>query len=202
MVEPDLVDDDALRLDAEHGARTARWKPIATLQSPTARWPASSSARVTMPTGFVKSTIQAPSAARSRTRSAISSTTGTVRIAFAKPAGAGRLLPDAAAGERHGLVREARRLAADPDLEQHEVGAVDRAVEVAGELELAAEALPLEHPRGQAADDVAPLGVDVVQRRARDVEPSRSRESPETSSGVYVEPPPMTATFIPSPPSA
>ena len=29
---------------------------------------------------------------------------------------------------------------------------------------------------------------------------SRSAEIPETSSGVYVEPPPITATFIPSPP--
>src|SRR6266852_4037713 len=62
-----------------------RWNVIATLQSPTARWPASSSARVTIPTGFVKSTIHAPGAARSPTRSASSSITGTVRIAFAKP---------------------------------------------------------------------------------------------------------------------
>ena len=38
-----------------------------------------------MPTGFVKSTIQARGAASARTRSAMSSTTGTVRIAFAKP---------------------------------------------------------------------------------------------------------------------
>ena len=62
-----------------------RWKPIATLHSPTARWPSSSSARVTIPTGLVKSTIQASGAASSRARSAISSTTGTVRIALAKP---------------------------------------------------------------------------------------------------------------------
>ena len=40
---------------------------------------------MTIPTGFVKSTIQAPSAARWRTSSAISSTTGTVRSALAKP---------------------------------------------------------------------------------------------------------------------
>ena len=40
-------------------------------------------------------------------------------------AGAGRLLADAAARERHRLVREARRLAADADLDEHEVGAVD-----------------------------------------------------------------------------
>ena len=40
---------------------------------------------MTIPTGFVKSTIHASGAASARTRSAISSTTGTVRIAFAKP---------------------------------------------------------------------------------------------------------------------
>ncbi len=60
-----------------------RSKPIATLHSPIARWPASSSARVTIPTGFVKSTIQASES--SRTRAAISSTTGTVRSALANP---------------------------------------------------------------------------------------------------------------------
>ena len=58
---------------------------MATLHSPTARCPASSSARVTMPTGLVKSTIQARSAATRRTRSAMSSTTGTVRSALASP---------------------------------------------------------------------------------------------------------------------
>ena len=40
---------------------------------------------MTIPTGLVKSTIQASVAASSRARSAISSTTGTVRIALAKP---------------------------------------------------------------------------------------------------------------------
>ena len=38
-----------------------------------------------MPTGLVKSMIQAPAAARRRARSAMSSTTGTVRSAFANP---------------------------------------------------------------------------------------------------------------------
>ena len=59
--------------------------PIATLQRPIARCPPSRSARVTIPTGFVKSTIHASGSASARTRSAISSTTGTVRIAFANP---------------------------------------------------------------------------------------------------------------------
>ena len=62
-----------------------RWSPIATLHSPTARCPASSSALVTMPTGLVKSMSHAPGAARRRASSAISSTSGMVRSALASP---------------------------------------------------------------------------------------------------------------------
>ena len=80
-----------------------------------------------------------------------------------EPAGTGRLLPDAAAGERNRLVGEPCRLTADPKLEQHEDRAVDRALEVAGDLERAVEALTLEHARGHVADDLATLGVDVVE---------------------------------------
>ena len=86
-------------------------------------------------------------------------------------AGAGGLLADAAAGERHRLVREPRRLAADPDLDEDEVGAVEGAVELAGDLERAVEALALEHPRGEPADDVPPLGVDVVEDELPDADP-------------------------------
>ena len=62
-----------------------------------------------------------------RTRSAISSTTGTVRSALAKPPAPVVSWPMQPHGERHRLVREPRRLAADADLDQHEVGAVDGA---------------------------------------------------------------------------
>ena len=78
-------------------------------------------------------------------------------------AGASRLLADAAAGERDGLVREPCGLAADADLHEHEVGAVECAVEVAGDEQLPVEDLAVEHPRGEPADDLAPLGIDVVQ---------------------------------------
>ena len=115
-------------------------------------------------------------------------------------AGPGRLLADAAARERQRLVLEARRLAADADLDEDEVGAVQRTVEVAGQLEAAGEALPLEHPPGEAADDLEPLRVDVVQRESTS---SSIACRPDTSSGVYVDPAPITATrVIPSPPSA
>ena len=68
-------------------AASRRWNPIATLHRPSARWPSSSRARVMMPTGFVKSTIQASGSARSRTTSAMPSTIGTVRSALANPPG-------------------------------------------------------------------------------------------------------------------
>ena len=143
---------------------------IATLQSPTARWPASSSARVTIPTGFVKSTIHA-------------SGRGAVGDAFREledhrhrahrlreAARARRLLADAAAAQRHRLVVQARRLPADADLEEDERRAVDRRVEVAGLQQRAAVARAIEHAPREPADDLEPLGVDVVQRDLVDVE--------------------------------
>ena len=60
---------------------------MATLQRPSARWPASISACVTRPVGFVKSTNHAPGAPRFAVSSASSRTTGTVRKAFANPPG-------------------------------------------------------------------------------------------------------------------
>ena len=80
---------------------------------------------MTIPTGFVKSTIHAPGAARSRTRSAISSTTGTVRIAFAKPPAPVVSWPMQPHASGTVSSCEPRRLPADADLDEHEVGAVD-----------------------------------------------------------------------------
>ena len=84
VVEPDVVELAPARARRRGSRRTLRWKPMATLHSPTARWPACSRARVTMPTGLVKSMIQASGAAAA-TCSAMSRTTGTVRSAFASP---------------------------------------------------------------------------------------------------------------------
>ena len=56
-----MLELHALGLDAEVLGEV-RWNPIATLQSPSARWPSSSSACVTSPVGFVKSTNHAPGA--------------------------------------------------------------------------------------------------------------------------------------------
>ena len=141
-----------------------RWKPIATLHRPIARWPASSSAWVTIPTGFVKSTIQASGAARRSTCSASSRTTGTVRRAFAKPPAPVVSWPTQPNRSGGRLVAQAGRLAAHPELDHDEVRAVDRGVAVGRGHEPAAPAAVVEHPAGEAADDVEPLGVDVEQR--------------------------------------
>ena len=180
-----------------------RWKPIATLHRPHARWPWSSSARVTMPTGFVKSTIHAPGAARSCTRSAISSITGTVRIAFAKPPAPVVSWPTQPQRERDRLVLVPRRLPADADLDEHEVGAVDGRVEIARDVQRARRSR-----RGRACGRAIapttsrrPSSMSCSDSRSSPSR-SRSRASPATSSGVYVDPAPMTAILIPSPPSA
>jgi hypothetical protein len=88
---------------------------------------------------------------------------------------AGRLLSDAAAGKWHRFVAEPRFLPANADLDDHEVGSFQSGVEVAGYEQLTAEPLPLEHPSRHAAEDVQPFGVDVVQGEPLDIEPVEPR---------------------------
>ena len=85
VVEPDLVDDDLARARRRAGARTSAGSRSRRCRGRPRGGRRRAATRVTIPTGFVKSTIQASGAASSRTRSAISSTTGTVRSALAKP---------------------------------------------------------------------------------------------------------------------
>ena len=80
-----------------------------------------------------------------------------------EPAGARRLLADAAAGEGDRLVPQPRRLAAHAQLEQDECGSLDGAVEVVGHDQRPAEPLPLEHPCRHLADHCAAFRVDVVE---------------------------------------
>ena len=123
-----------------------------------------------MPTGFVKSTIHA--SGRCERAHALGDLEHDRDRAhrLGEASRAGRLLPDAAARERRGLVAQPRLLAADPDLDQDVVGALDRRVEIAGHLEPAREALPREHPPRHASDDLAPLGIDVLEHELVDVE--------------------------------
>ena len=85
-----------------------------------------------MPTGFVKSTIHAPggAAAGGRLGEVEHDRHGPQRLGEA--AGAGRLLADGAEAQRQRLVDEPGGLAADAQLDEHEVGAVERRVAVVG----------------------------------------------------------------------
>ena len=71
--------------------------------------------------------------------------------------GAGGLLADAAALEREGLVDAAGGLPADAQLQQHEVGAVHRGVQVGRGDHPAGVVLPLEHPAGDTTDELEAL---------------------------------------------
>ena len=79
---------------------------------------------MTIPTGFVKSTIQAPG------RGALRGAFGEVQDKrdgpqrLGEPAGAGRFLPDDPEPRRQRLVDEAGGLAADAQLDEDEVSAV------------------------------------------------------------------------------
>ena len=140
-----------------------RWMLIATLHRPIARWPPSIRAWVTIPTGFVKSTIQAPGAARRPVSSASSRTSGTVRSALAKPPAPVVSWPTTPNRRRQRLVDQPRGLAADAELDEHEVGAIDGGLAIAAEHQPAAPVEPIEHPAGEAADDRQPFGIDVEQ---------------------------------------
>lgn len=131
--------------------------------------PASSSARVTMPTGLVKSMIQAAGLAR-RTCSAIESTTGTVRSALANPPAPVVSWPTQPHSSGQ-LVLVAGALAADPQLQQHGVRVRHAGGQVAGGADLGRVALLGEDPPGQAADQLQPLGGRVDQHQLGDRQP-------------------------------
>jgi hypothetical protein len=81
-----------------------------------------------------------------------------------EPPRARRLLTDAAELERDRLVEQPLGLASDPDLDDDGICALHRPREVIGLEQLPRKALSLEHPPRQSADDLEPLGVDVVER--------------------------------------
>ena len=122
-----MVERHALGRHAEALAANRRWKPMATLHRPIARWPSSSSACVTMPTGFVKSTTQASLAPRRGGRLGDVEHHRYRAQSLGEAARPGRLLADAAELERQRLVDEPGRLAADAQLDDDEARAVDGA---------------------------------------------------------------------------
>ncbi len=116
-----------------------------------------------MPTGLVKSTIQASDGGEFARPLRDLEHDRHGPHGFGEATGAGRLLADAAARRRDRLVAQPRRLAADPDLDQDGVGAVERAVDLARELERSRETLALKDPLREPAHDVEPRRVDVVE---------------------------------------
>ena len=78
-------------------------------------------------------------------------------------AGTGRLLADRAEAGRDGLVAQASSLTADPELDEHEIGAVQRGIAIGRPDEPAGPAGLPEHPLGETADDRKALGIDIEQ---------------------------------------
>ena len=85
-----------------------------------------------------------------------------------QPPGARRLLTDATALERQCLVDRAGSLPADPQLEQHDRGAVERLVEVGRPDQAAGMPLLGQDPLGDSADQVQPLLVRVGEHELLD----------------------------------
>ena len=179
-----------------------RWNPIATLQRPRARCPSSRSACVTIPTGLVKLTSQAPGFARRAASSAISSTTGTVRRALANPPGPVVSWPTQP--NRGGIVSSRKRAAWPPT---RSWTTTKSAPSSAAERSRVAVTRP-DHPCLARIRPASPATISSrsasTSRRTSSSTGRRAERAanPSTSSGVYVLPPPTTAIFRPMVPPA
>ena len=181
-----------------------RWKPIATLQRPD-RTVTGVEQRARDDADRVRE-VDDPRVRRRRAR-ARAPRSRARRAPCAAPSRARRRRwsPGRCSRSASGTVSSERRAAWPPTRiwTSTKSAPSTRAVEVAGDGQSPVEALALEHPRREPADDLAPLGVDVVQDelagrrsgRARARGPRRARAC--TSSRRR-----STAIFIPSPRSA
>ena len=169
VVEPDLVDEHLLRLDAEQARRVALEVDRDVAQ------PDGAVALVEQGAGHDPDRVgevDDPGAVGRPLAHAL----GDLEHHRHRPQGlpetarAGGLLTDAPARKWERLVGEPSCLTADPDLDQDEVGAVDRAVEVVGHRQPPVETLAGEHPLGHPAHHLAPLGVDVVEDELPDLD--------------------------------
>ena len=75
----------------------------------------------------------------------------------------GGFLPDVAEARRNRLVEQTCSLAADPQLDDDEVGAVQGRIAVERGRQETAPAAPLEDPSGKAADDPQPFRIDIQE---------------------------------------
>ena len=147
-----------------------RWNPIGMLQRPIARCPWSASACVTSPAGFVKSSSHAPSAPSLAVSAAMSSTTGTVRSALANPPAPVVSWPRQP--NLGGIVSSSSRAASPPTRSCTRTNPAPSigGLAIAGQLEPPGEAAVVHDAAREAADDVEPLGVDVVQPELREAQ--------------------------------
>jgi hypothetical protein len=174
VIETDLVDEDAVRLDAQqarHEALEADGDVAETNRPMT---------RVEQRTRDDPDGVREVDDPRIRACELAhplgdSEHDGNSAHRLREAAGARRLLTDAPACERYGLVAEARLLAADPNLYEYKVCAVDGAVEIVGDLEPASVALALEHPPRHRADNLPALGIDVLENEVGDLEACKPR---------------------------
>ncbi len=114
-------------------------------------------------------------------------------------AGAGGLLTDAPALERERLVAEPRGLPTDAQLDEHDggVGRRQQTRSVVSRSDVF-DAGVVEHPAGEAADDLEPLGVGVVQDELVEREGVACAARARTRApGCTSNPAPTTASFIP-----
>ncbi len=175
-----------------------RCSPIATLHRPIARWPASRSARVTMPTGLAKSTIHAPGAARRSTSAARSRTTGTVRSALASPPAPVVSWPRQP--HRPGTVSSCSRASWPPTRSWTSTASAPSRAADRSAVRVSRPAQP-PWSRMRRANAPTTSSRSALGSSSTSSETGRSavrRAMPDTSSGVYVEPPPTTTTFIAS----
>jgi hypothetical protein len=85
-------------------------------------------------------------------------------------AGSRRLLPDGPEAQGERLVHQPRRLPADAELDEHEIGSINGRLAVRGLQQLAAPSGAPQHSLCQAADHREALGIDVMQRQLVDGE--------------------------------
>ncbi len=140
-----------------------RWTWMATLHRPRARWPSSSRAWVTIPTGLVKSTTHAPGAPRVGRLLGDLEDQGHRAEGLGQAARTGRLLAQAAEADRQCLVGVAGRLATHPELHDHEVGTVDGPVPIVGGDEVPGPASSTEHALGEAPYRLQPIPVRIEE---------------------------------------
>ena len=138
---------------------------------------------MTMPTGFVKSTIHASGAARRAVSSARSRTTGTVRSAFAKPPAPVVSCP--MPPYFGGIVSSTNRAAWPPTRSWTITKSAPSRASSRSTVRRAGRTIPpVDHPVGEAADDLERVRVDVEEGELVDRQPVRRASKPSMSSGV------------------